>query len=344
MRITKPPKSGVFKKKDSTIKDINPIIIKIIYLDQNIWIELAKGWYSKKGESYNTVLKLKEKIKNKDLIVVISIIHFFETLKIKNEKRRENLLNFMMDISEGNVISPFSEEIINKEIYNMFRRRFSLEEIDIKKEIIGKGIPYILGSEWFNKLIEKYKIPEHLKKQVMNLASSTKMLKTIFSSPDHIAHNQKQIEDLNNLKTKFNEVREKERIYKDKDFGNRVIMIKYFIWRILPKINEIILRLLLNKDFILKKGHTKKDFIKIFQEIPSAYTYFFLIEMRDRNMTRPIHEHDLYDIMSLTVAIPYCDIVVGEKMFIGIAKQTKLDKIYSTILLSSIKELDKYLT
>ena len=42
MRITKPPKSGVFKKKDSTIKDINPIIIKIHPKSLKVFIKYRK--------------------------------------------------------------------------------------------------------------------------------------------------------------------------------------------------------------------------------------------------------------------------------------------------------------
>ena len=56
-----------------------------------------------------------------------------------------------------------------------------------------------------------------------------------------------------------------------------------------------------------------------------------------------MQKNDLNDILAFSMAIPYCDIVIGEKMFISLAKQAHLDKIYNTIILSSIKELDKYI-
>ena len=41
------------------------------------------------------------------------------------------------------------------------------------------------------------------------------------------------------------------------------------------------------------------------------------------------------------MAIPYCDIVVGEKMFSDLAKKSKLDKLYNTKILTSVNELKK---
>ena len=43
------------------------------------------------------------------------------------------------------------------------------------------------------------------------------------------------------------------------------------------------------------------------------------------------------------MAIPYCDIVVTEKMWTDIAKKERLDKIYNTSILNSLKDLSKIL-
>ena len=63
--------------------------------------------------------------------------------------------------------------------------------------------------------------------------------------------------------------------------------------------------------------------------------------MRNRELQKDIEDNDLYDIVSLAMAIPYCDIVVGEKRFISIAKNQKLDKLFDTKLILS-SHLDEF--
>ncbi|GAF95554.1 unnamed protein product, partial [marine sediment metagenome] len=79
----------------------------------------------------------------------------------------------------------------------------------------------------------------------------------------------------------------------------------------------------------------------IFKQLPATYSYHCLTDRRDRDLQRKINAHDLNDIMSLSVAIPYCDVVCGEKMFISLAKNTKLDKLYNTKLLSKLHQLNQ---
>lgn len=55
--------------------------------------------------------------------------------------------------------------------------------------------------------------------------------------------------------------------------------------------------------------------------------------------TRKIQPNDLNDIMSLSVAIPYSDVVVTEGMWQTAIIQTKLDKLRPTLVLRSEKEL-----
>lgn len=47
--------------------------------------------------------------------------------------------------------------------------------------------------------------------------------------------------------------------------------------------------------------------------------------------------------MVYAIAIPYCDIVVGEKMFVAIAKQNYLENLYSTKLFTSFLNLETIL-
>ena len=54
-----------------------------------------------------------------------------------------------------------------------------------------------------------------------------------------------------------------------------------------------------------------------------------------------IEDNDLYDLFGFTMGVSYCDIFFGEKRFVDLAKKSKLDKIYGTIITSSLEEFKK---
>ena len=78
-------------------------------------------------------------------------------------------------------------------------------------------------------------------------------------------------------------------------------------------------------------------------KIPTAFVQFTLLYGQAQQLQRPIEVNDMPDIWCLTLAIPYCDIVVTENMWASIANQAKLDRICNTTILQSIQELDKFL-
>lgn len=99
----------------------------------------------------------------------------------------------------------------------------------------------------------------------------------------------------------------------------------------------------LPKDFFLKLKPTRKDIEDLLDDIPTARCFLTLIYHRDSQLQRPIQTNDFNDIWFLTLAIPYSDIVVTERMWVSIATRAKLDKKYDTELLSSIQQLEQYL-
>jgi hypothetical protein len=89
----------------------------------------------------------------------------------------------------------------------------------------------------------------------------------------------------------------------------------------------------------------EKEIMDFVKEIPTFYVLFNLSYWNENNYRRHIDRNDLYDISSLSIAIPYCDIVVAEKYFTSIARRAKLDEIYKKVILtwSSIDELENHL-
>jgi len=84
----------------------------------------------------------------------------------------------------------------------------------------------------------------------------------------------------------------------------------------------------------------------LFENVPSIDVQLELITARDRNIGKDVDPNDFEDISFLSVAIPYCDIVVTENSWsdYAVRKQLQLDVKYSTVILSNLLALEHYLS
>ena len=57
----------------------------------------------------------------------------------------------------------------------------------------------------------------------------------------------------------------------------------------------------------------------------------------------PIGNNDLRDMHSYVAAIPNADVLVGEKLFVNLALQARLDKRYGCALYSKMSQLESFL-
>jgi hypothetical protein len=140
---------------------------------------------------------------------------------------------------------------------------------------------------------------------------------------------------------KLEEIREQWRSrIKDNDLLRRAVMADYLIYAIGPKLFEVLSDLMPNpKAFIDKISQDKEALIRFFQTMPTSYCIAQLTLYRDMQTERKIQPNDMHDIMSLSMAIPYSDVVVTERMWQTAITQTKLDSLYQTTALKSVLEL-----
>lgn len=123
------------------------VMQKIVYLDQNKWIDLSRAFYGRDdGKPFINALECLRVLSQKsEIILPISIIHFMETSKIANRARRERLARFMVDLSRGYGILPFTE-IYESEVAQAVIKKLGFNpHVNIKDLVIGKGVEYIMG-------------------------------------------------------------------------------------------------------------------------------------------------------------------------------------------------------
>jgi len=306
--------------------------MKYLYLDQNGWIYLAKGWHEGKGELYEIASKIKEEVDKGNLRVTLSLVNILESRRISNRERRERLINFMMDLSKGYSIFPFDDWVIESEIFRLFRNKIGQGDIDIKSRIINQGISNLVGAQ----PTIQGDIPEDKKEEMIKKVNSVETMRLLLLSErkDISSSFIKEAE-------RFEKVRRKERTMNDKTIQYKVVMANYFRDIIFPKMEIIHKKMKLPNDFLINENMNEKDWINLFQQLPATYSYFSLTDRRDRDFNKKIEDNDLYDLFGFTMGVSYCDIFFGEKRFVDLAKKSKLDKIYGTIITSSLEEFKK---
>lgn len=63
------------------------------------------------------------------------------------------------------------------------------------------------------------------------------------------------------------------------------------------------------------------------------------LAVRLEDQRRAVSENDLRDLSAFSTVLPLADIVVAEKQFINLARQSHLDTLYNTTLLTSVYDL-----
>lgn len=307
--------------------------MKYIYLDLNKWVDLSRGWHAGEGEIYDIVCELKKRIADNEIIIAVSLVNLNETLKGMNEKRRNKLLEFIFDISQGNAIAPFRDWIIEYEIENLFLEKLG-KEVNFQSKVIKKGVSGIVGME--AKLVDD--VSEEMEKELMEKVNSLETFKLMYSTQKSIDRARETSAYLERKTAKVEEVRKRERSGTNKKKQSEEVFKGFFRYFVIPGVIKFYPKYgfsITNVDMNL--GELKE----VMKKFPAIYTYYSLLEGRDRNLNRKIQHNDLNDLMSFTMGIAYCDIVFGEKMFVNIARHSKLDELYNTVITSSLEDFKK---
>lgn len=315
---------------------------KIIYLDQHAWINLAQAYFGKNKDMYTLCEKVIKASESECAIFPLSFNHLIETRNRRKTESREKLIEFMAKVSNGYTILP-TDVTTEAEIRNAILRRLGFSTINIKEFVIGKGMSHMFGGN--QKIVGN--IPENVKnimiKWLDNPDTYKELLKRFVSVDDRNSY----IDEIKKLEDEriwiFNTVRDKQRRY---EFALARNIISVLTLKIAEICNELHDSVSIFKDWtendFVKVINLKKNYVTIIEEIPTFYIPFILSYYSECDFNRKIIINDINDIYHLTMAIPYCDIVLPDRMFAGIAKQ-RLGQIYPAIILSSIKELEEHI-
>ena len=329
-------------------------IPKLLYLDQNKWVELEKVEFGeKKDETISEILTMLRDLVNSDkLIIPIDFNRLTETSHRSLSHTRERLSELMIEMSKGYAVLPFLfvEEL---EIRNLISRKNSLSEVNLKELLINQntenllaGTPQIVGEipsedlELINSRIRQLISTNEFKRYIL----STPAQRDIDFEQEHIQRAEQAREILRTMQNDTE--RKKYLITGDSQRLMRKIMDAFkvtdnFKGQISPL--ETVWNLLMIRTALPIPIRSIQDQVAFMRECPLYYTHRTLVSYRDRDLRRPIESNDNIDIVQFVTPIVYFHYIVGEKYFVTLANQAKLDELYTTVLCKKLVELKPHL-
>ncbi|GEP65190.1 hypothetical protein CBE01nite_29580 [Clostridium beijerinckii] len=298
---------------------------KIIYLDQNKWIELSQCFYGKSDKHRDVLGVIIEKTNSGEWIFPISIIHHIETEIREQDVQRQKLAKFMGVISKNWTIKPNLIDRNNELECNFNNKCYNPIKQDYLN-VIGQNLDDVKIT--LNNRVLDTNIMENLKQSSLDY--------NVFEEFIEIQHNtgdrEEQFADNEFHKETLEYFRKESEKNSDKSIEDQFI---YFYMDCFKGEYSQILRK------ILPENQNKIAYKMYKQKLPkSFYVKMKLIfESVIKNKERKIDKNDFKDIMFLSMAIPYCDVVITERFWTGLITENGLDKMYDTVISKNIDKL-----
>lgn len=312
----------------------------IVYLDQNKWIDLARARVGRAdGQKHQAVLeKITEVVSQGKAVFPLSWLHFVETRKKRDLKKRRELAEVMAEISQGIAIIPKSI-IMNWELEHAIAMAFGETPTPIPS-VFGNGMSMIFGQNFIEKEMNSQ---PHLKTAYLidraKSVLSGKEATVSFLVGDDEDLNSKVVNGLRDINEPFVERMEKSREQDreaNDDLQERLylaILTKELQPKLIPMLGD--------------HGKTMNDFFSLglenvrrfFHDVPTLDVEIGLALSLNKHWDRKLKVNDTSDIAFACISIPYCDVVVTEVFLRTLVMRQKLDKKYDTEVISDLNDL-----
>jgi hypothetical protein len=323
---------------ENVLPDSKDEFPKLLYLDQNKWIDLSNAYYGHvKGELFKEVLTaVRNAVDAGTLIVPFSAVNMVEMYAASCAERRERLARFMVDLSCNRSILP---EIIVRpwEVRNAVHAFFGRPEPGaIRRSIVREGIGNALGLH-----IRISGLPPEAEAAVLQHSNSSEMsVQYLLFSGD----NRELAEKLRAEESAILGLQEQVRTRSAADITleqRRFAELAEFILRgdVGRALMEGLEEIGVPAPTLFDTFATPTEFFQFFARVHTLEITLTLTLARDQDRDRRIEKNDARDLMWLSVAMPYGNLVVSEKYWGHMVRSRGIDRKYGTTLITDAREL-----
>lgn len=314
---------------------------KAIFLDQNKWIDLARGYHMRPGGSRfaKAARAARQAAKQGRAIFPLSSGHIMELSMCSGEDRRGRLAEVLIELSQNWTIAPAST-LVPLQIDMAISRTFGKPLPRVRPAVFGKGVPFAFGcADDLHKELGISKARARRLERILDTPAGLHFMLVGGGEELRLAGTSEARNVATTLAQRIERVRAAYKTY-SKAVRRRAYLAE-LTFSLQDDLRSSLSRVGMSLDQFLRLG--KKRLTSFWETIPSIHVETELAVERDAHWDRPVDPNDLIDITSLSVSIPYCDVVVTESFWVSLAKRRGLDRKYATILLSEVSDIEDYL-
>lgn len=308
---------------------------RLVYLDQNAWVTLAKGSWDKERypKEHAALTKVVGMVRSGSITIPLSFTNIYETSKVNVPRRRANLARTQAVLSGGIVFRG--------------RRRILAETLAAyladRREISRPAPPerWFLSELWFEAAGDYS--PESY-----GFAMSERFLALIRHDPgralfDYLAFDDEEVRLEAVRRYSANSAHLISRIESRRALvAGETFAIRKRAYGARLVIDEL--------DFIFATARPLGLDWSTVADIGSSLVRSMVVDVpvfnveselvvRLEDQGRAISENDLRDMAAFITVLPLADVIVAEKQFVNLARQARLDERHETTLLTSIHDL-----
>ena len=296
--------------------------MKIVYLDQNKWIEIARIYHGKNPnpDSQRVLSVIRDKIEQGVAVFPLSWVHYIETAKNSNHERRRRLGTVMWELSRGYTMAS-SYHLICYELETALAQRFqnvSPRPLNLLStgyaHTFGKGYSYRLPEELRSSIpVEVLKALETQGQEILEKAVITGEGPggIRLPSPRNTQYNEQFKQHLETLPARASHLLPEQ--WDDELYVMALLDVKD------PLVDVLHLHGLSFQGDLLPLG--KEGLIAISKDLPSRKVEVHMHRQILKNPQLKPRITDLEDWSGLGPASAHCDVVVCEKHFANLVRR-----------------------
>ncbi|MFE1575394.1 hypothetical protein [Streptomyces fradiae] len=345
---------------------------KIVYLDQNKWVELLKA--EKNGAdspALAAAIALREAVDSGIAVVPLSAAHYLETWHRSNWESRHALARLMRAISQFSTLAPI-QRVQRWEIDIALTEYLGFEvgrenPKPVRGQVLGRGVDHafasLTGRLRLVSNVAKEGVPEgeelDPEPKLLGLLEQLRALpgdvyewwSLAGNENDSMIHADWETRGQHRIGDSYAEQERQLSNHLTTNKNKKQKLDDLIAAQELAEISEHIHEA--TEEFrigtlnvygrLVEMGGPEavKEFLLA---MPSAAVKYEARRLKHRNSQWPWQQHDQIDLAALSVALPYADIVVTERQWTHLLKVAKLDRRFGTRVISRLGELPGLLT
>jgi len=305
---------------------------RVLYLDQNAWVALAKGAWDKRKfpHEHAALVNVIAAVLEHGAIVPLSFTNIYETIKVNDAARRVHLARTQAILSGGRVFRG-RRRIFADTLAGFLASRFGLPRPDLPEHWFLSDLWFESASDYSPDLYG-FEISDSALSFIRDNASNV-LFDYLTSSDEEVRrkgvrrYSASSAELIARIERRRALVAGQTLALRRRAYGAQLIL------------DEL--------EFILTTGrqlglhwHDVRDIgSSLLRSLPAEVPVLNVereLAIRLEDQARDVTENDLRDMVAFVTVLTFADVIVAEKPFVNLACQARLGQHYATRMLTSV--------